>query len=145
MPFSIRPYRRLPLIYFLGLWSIIALLVLSSGPAYAEWVQFDKTKDRMTTYVDPDSIRRKGDLVKMWYLTNYSAIRGRGGNSYLSTKIQAEYDCTEERFRILAGMQFSGNMGSGESVNTESGEGNWEPVPPASMAQRLWKVACGKE
>jgi len=54
MPLTIRPYRRLPvhcsvtynagpflklpLAYLSGFWSLITLLVLSSGPAYAEWV-----------------------------------------------------------------------------------------------------------
>jgi hypothetical protein len=36
MPFSIRPLRHLPLTYLLGFGSLITLLVLSSGPAYAE-------------------------------------------------------------------------------------------------------------
>lgn len=38
MRFAIRPYCRLPLIYCLGFWALITLLVLSSEPAYAEWV-----------------------------------------------------------------------------------------------------------
>ncbi len=54
MPFTLLPYRRfpvhcafmynagpfvtLPLAYFLGLWSLITLLYLSSVQAYAEWV-----------------------------------------------------------------------------------------------------------
>ena len=37
MRFSIRPFRRFPLTYFSGFWLLITLLVLSSGPAYAEW------------------------------------------------------------------------------------------------------------
>jgi hypothetical protein len=138
MPFHIRSFLTLSLI-------LITLLVLRSGPASAEWVVLGDNKAGMTEYVNPDTIRRNGNLVKMWYLTNYGNIRGRDGNSYLSNKIQAEYDCTEERFRILAVTQFSGNMGSGESVNTESGEGTWEPVAPESFAESLWKYACGKE
>ena len=47
MPFSIRPARHLPLAYCLGFWSshrsirllVITLLLLSSVPAYREWVQ----------------------------------------------------------------------------------------------------------
>jgi len=140
MPFHIRPFLTLPLAF----WFLITLLVLSTAPAYAEWVKIGESQGGSTVYVDPDTVRRNGELVKMWYLTNYSAIHGRGDNSYLSTKIQAEYDCTEERFRILAVTQFSGNMGSGESVHTESDEGNWEPVSPKSTAQALWKYACGK-
>ena len=47
MPFTLRPYGRLPLAYCLGFWSshrsirllVMTLLVLSSVPAYREWVQ----------------------------------------------------------------------------------------------------------
>jgi len=43
MPFSLRPFRRfpvhkLPLAYISGFWLLTTLLVLSSSPAYAEWV-----------------------------------------------------------------------------------------------------------
>ena len=38
---------------------LIALLVLSSGPAYAEWVAIGSADDGMTAYVDPDTIRGK--------------------------------------------------------------------------------------
>ena len=47
---------------------LIALLVLSSGPAYAEWVAIGSTDDGMTAYADPDTIRRKEEMVKMWVL-----------------------------------------------------------------------------
>jgi hypothetical protein len=40
MPFSIRPFPvsflKLPLAYISGFWLLITLLVLSSGPTYAE-------------------------------------------------------------------------------------------------------------
>ena len=48
MPFSIPPYRRLPLTYFLGFTLLTTLLVLSSSPAYAEWVLVDKGEDGTT-------------------------------------------------------------------------------------------------
>jgi surface-adhesin protein E len=35
---------------------------------------------------------------------------------YLSGTSHREFDCTEERVRLLALMVFSGNMGSGEVV-----------------------------
>ena len=49
---------------------LITLLVLSNGPAYAEWteVTFVESKGGYTAYADPAIIRRKGALVKMWQL-----------------------------------------------------------------------------
>jgi hypothetical protein len=98
MPFSIRPHRRLPVNYsvtynagaflklsaafFLGLVSLITLLVLTSGSAEAEWMSITKTEEGTTVYADPDTIRRKGDLVKMWELYDFKIIRTVAGDSY---------------------------------------------------------------
>ena len=58
----------LPLAIFSGFWSLIAVLFLSSAPAYAEWVAVEKDyllPGLQTVYVEPDTIRREGDLVTM--------------------------------------------------------------------------------
>jgi len=44
MPVSIRPFHHLPVSYFWGFWSLIILLFLGSGLAYAEWVLISFTK-----------------------------------------------------------------------------------------------------
>jgi hypothetical protein len=71
MPVSIR--HKLPLACLLVFWLLITLLVLNSSPAYAEWVwiSFTKSEGGYDVYADPDTIRRKGDLVKMWVLYDY--------------------------------------------------------------------------
>jgi len=146
MPFSIRPYRRLSLTYFLGFWSLIILLVLSSGPAYAEWVAIGGNDQiGMTTYVDRATIRRNSNLVKIWQLNDFKTVQTVEGNSFLSTKKQRQFNCAEERTRILAATQFSGNMGNGEVVWVNSNEQKWEPVVPGSIGQTLWEFACGKK
>jgi hypothetical protein len=125
---------------------LIALLVLSSGPAYAEWVEIGTTDDGMTVYADPDTIRRKGELVKMWALYDFKNIHTVEGKSYLSYKVQREYVCAEERTRYLAFTFFSGNMGSGKVVPTTSDEQQKsEPVQPDSISFTLFKAACAKQ
>lgn len=144
MPISIRPYRCLPLAYFSAFWLLITLLA-SSGPAYAEWVHVGTTDNGMTGYADPDSIRRNGELVKMWSLYDFKIVQYVLGVAFLSSKGQIEYDCKEERLRGLAVAEFSGNMGKGTVVYTDSSEGTWIPVTPQGVVQALWKVACGKK
>lgn len=53
-------------------------------------------------YVDPDTIRRNGDLVKMWHLSNRKTMEWYG-----FIKSQREYDCVEARRRLLAVSIFS--------------------------------------
>jgi hypothetical protein len=58
---------------------LITLLVLSSGPAYAEWVAVEKNyllPGRQTVYVDPVTIRREGNLVTLWQLTDFKWMHG---------------------------------------------------------------------
>ena len=126
---------------------LIALLVLSSGPAYAEWVSVGgyESQGGYTAYVDPDTIRRKGDLVKLWRLINFKTTQTVAGDSFLSVKEQTEFDCTEGRMRGLALAAFSGNSGTGDVVYSQSVEQKWEPVFPGSVGQDMWKVACGKK
>jgi surface-adhesin protein E len=160
MPFSIRPHRRFPVrcsstdnsrllltlsmacIFAFGL--LFTLLLLSREPAYAEWVAIGDNNGGMTIYVNPDTIHRKGDLVMIWFLNDFSTARAMDANRYLSNKTQAEFDCAKERFRLLAFSDFSGNMGHGEVVHSISGESKLGPVPQDSIAESLWKFACDK-
>jgi len=161
MPFAIRPYRRflvpcaapnnaspflgLPLAYCLGLWLLITLLVLSSGPAYAEWMSLGASDSGTTVYADPATMRREGDLVKMLVLFDFKTKQTKADFSYSSAKAQMEYDCAEQRFEGLAVMYFSDNMGNGKVLDRSSGKGKWLRISPGSLDQSLWKLACGKK
>jgi hypothetical protein len=125
---------------------VITLLVLSSSPAYAEWIKVsDSDEAGMTVYVDPATIRRNRNLVKMWQFYDYKTVQTVAGIGFLTVKEQWEFDCAEERRRVLALTEFSGNMGSGTVVYTNSEVGKWQPVAPSSIGQLLWKFACGKK
>lgn len=170
MLFTIRPYRRFPVqcfvtynaVPFLKLrlayrsvcLSLIALLLLSSGSAYGEWVKAigDGEKEvagepvKYTMYIDPDTIRTKESLVKRWELFDFNRVQTFGGKSYLSKTLLAEYDCAEEQHRFLAVAYYSLEMGQGVVVyKNEHQPSRWMPVMPDTVGQALWKLACGKK
>jgi hypothetical protein len=124
---------------------LITFLLLSSGPAYAEWVLHGESESGTTVYADPATMHREGNLVKMEVLFDFKTIQTNAGVSYLSAKAQMEYDCAEQRFEGLEVIYFSGNMGSGNLLDRSSAKGKWLPVSPSSLDQALWKVACGKK
>jgi len=125
---------------------LITLLVLSNSPAYAEWVSIEKIDGAgLTAYADPDTIRRKGELVKMWSLFDFQIMQYVEGIPSLSKKGQSEYDCAEERLRLLALVEYSGNMGKGKVVYTDSIEQPWKPVVPRGVDHVLWTVSCSKK
>ena len=139
----------MPLAYFSGFWSLITLLFLSTVPAYAEWVAVEKDyllPGLQTVYVDPDTIRREGNLVTMWQLIGFKTRQGnRSPGRFLSTKTHKQIDRAEERLRLLAFTEFSRRMGTGIAANGYVDKDNWLPVKPDSINHALWEVACGKE
>jgi len=121
------------------------MLLATAGAASAEWT-IAGGNDNYIIYVDRATIRRNGNLVKMWSLKDLKTLRKIGdGESYLSDKGQHEYDCKEEKMRLLAFTYFSGQMGSGKVVLSDSDPGKWSPIEPGSVAEALWKIACGKK
>ena len=141
MPLPMSLSGRLPLAYVS---SFITFLVLSSGHAYAEWTAIGSSESLggYTVYVDPGTIRRNGDLVKVWALTDYTTRQTVADRSFLSSKAQNEFDCAEERQRELAVTWFSGNMGNGNGVWTNIDETMWRPLAPGSVGQGMWDFAC---
>ena len=120
------------------------LLALAGTAALAEWEDVGAT-DGFTVYVDRSTIRRSGSLVKMWRLLDYKTIQtSASGGSYLSSKSQREYDCKEELGRNRFTSWYSEKMGDGSLSRSDNNIGEWEPIPPDTVAERLWKIACGK-
>jgi hypothetical protein len=155
MSFSIRLYRRLPRQCFMTMpyggnrmtrLLLLTLFLLSSGPANAEWVLVSVVDQAgVTIYVDPGTIHHKGDLVEVLELIDYKTMQTVKGTSFLSAKVQREYDCAGDRHRTLALTRLSGKMGTGEAILADSDQPKWEPVDPGTIAKRLWKVACNKQ
>jgi hypothetical protein len=162
MPFSLHPFRRFPvqcsvtynagpflkllLAYFSGFWSLITLLMLGSGPVYAELVRVSgDNQGKMAAYVDLSTIRRKAGVVEMWELWDFKDRQASASGSFLSSKTQRGYDCAGKRRRRLAGSWFSGHMEKGKLLYSDSHKSEWVPVEPDSMHQTLWKFACSKK
>jgi hypothetical protein len=142
--------HKQPLAYFVGFCPLVTFLLLSTVPAYAEWVAIEKdylVPGRETVYVDPDSISREGNLVTIWQLIDFKWMQGnpRGPSRYLSTKTQKQFDCADKRLRLLAFTEFSRGMGTGIPRDGYVDKDNWLPVEAESMSDALWEVACGKE
>jgi hypothetical protein len=111
---------------------LITLLMLSSGPAVADWMSLGESDSGTTVYADLATMRPEAGLVKVWVLFDFKTIRTKEGVSYLSAKAHMGYDCAEQRYEGLEVMYFSG-------------KGKWLRIPPDSLDLSLWKLACGKK
>ncbi len=151
----------------LSLW-ILLLLASCGDPSYQVrqlqgygeippgeiWVAVDsayQSPSRQIVYYDPKTIRRDGDRVTLWQLTDYRWMQGNapfgtfmmGPHRFLSTKTHKEFDCVRNTVQLLASSEFSRHMGTGiqNAVLVEQGYGR--PVEPGSINQALWGAACG--
>ena len=66
-----------------------------------------------------------------------------GANRILPARRKVNRLCTK-RHRTLVDTEFSSIMGLGNIVYSESPPGDWASITPQSLAQKLWKFACGK-
>ena len=134
--------------FFTILWSLLAVIFLMSAPAHAEWrlVSYAAGSGGFIIYVDPASVLRQGDLVKMLVLYDFRFVQAIQGRSYLSATWQQEFDCAEHRSRQLSYKYHSDNMGNGKVMLAGDDEGNkWSPVAPNSAAAILWNIGCDKK
>ena len=123
----------------------IALLMLSSGPAYAELVAVAKTADNATIYIDTETISRNGELVELWFIFDYKRPRRLDSDVYyLSMKRHYQYDCASEYSRLLATTFFLSNMGKGHVLDDIVKEDKWRDVPPDGAGRTMMESACKK-
>ena len=120
------------------------LLTLAAAPAWAGWVKVSVT-DEHTTYIDPATIEKDGNLRRFWQvydLKQRGAALGEMSRRYLS-----EYDCKEERFRRLSMSFHSDQMAGGRVLNSGNEPGKWndiKPRVPPSPAQTIMRFVCAK-
>ena len=121
---------------------------MSSLPAYGAWVEVSIDAEAgQTVYIDPESIRRRGDIAEMWALYDSQTAQPAVGKSYLSRKVQTEYDCTQNMKRMVSVTEYSGNMGSGNVVFMSSSlftTARWMPAH-SGPGQTLLQIACRKK
>jgi hypothetical protein len=73
--------------------NLMMLLAVVSNFAVAGWVEVGGN-ETATTFADPATIRKAGNMVEMWHLVDYTKARGiEGIRPYLSMKARDEYDC----------------------------------------------------
>lgn len=98
----------------------LAALMLFPGMASAKWVKFETGRDesgriRDITYVNPDSVQRKGNLVRVTILTDFVKPHSlmTGGAKSKSWVWVKDYDCRKRLHRYAKVAHFPANMAQG--------------------------------
>jgi hypothetical protein len=118
----------------------LVCLMMLAGSAWAEWVIYT-WNDEATFYYDPATIRKEGNMRRAWELTD---LRKRGRSGEMSRRIRMEYDCKQERNRLLSISGLSEPMAGGKVLSTEGEEAQWDAIAPGTVAEIMLEIVCAK-
>lgn len=120
-----------------------ALTVVLCGTASAEWVRTGGTH-KYDGYVDLATIGQPDKNVTLWTLRDFTVTRQVARGPYRSVKTKKQYDCRNNRSRILFSRYYAEQMGKGRLVYQGKGTKQWAKVAPGSDGEAEWKIACRK-
>jgi len=116
------------------------LLLLAAGPAWAEWVLIDES-EYANTYVDPATIKKDGYVRRAWVLHSRKSPDKDGDLSYKGLE---EFDCKQEKGRVLQVDYFSGKMGTGRRTGSSNRPEDWGYFAPDSAGGTMLKFLCSR-
>jgi len=121
--------------------ALLVLSLLSVITVHAAWEKVSENS-RSINYIDKTTIRKDGDLRKVWRLSD---LKQREMTGEMSVRIRVEHDCKEDRFRYLYISNHSEAMAGGEIIHQGNKEDkDWSEVPPETLSAAVHKIVCAK-
>lgn len=123
---------------------LVLVVLLVPALAQAEWVKLASAGEgEVTVYVDPDSIKREGNVVEFSTLFDYATVRTLSGAPFQSATMQGEIDCAGKQSRTLAVSSHSEPMAGGHIVSTATGGYvPWTAIDPQGIVAAIFKFVC---
>lgn len=115
------------------------LLSMFSINASADWKAIAISSVNTKVYYDPSALKQYGDNKKLWILIDLPSIQS---NNAKSQKEYIEYDCNDERMKILQINYFSELKGEGVSVETDTDEWAWRYIMPNTIDLMILNRIC---
>lgn len=119
--------------------TIAALAMAISFGAQAEWTKVTESTDGNTHYLDFATIKKTQHGYRVWVMQDYQT---KGKNGDLSAAGLQEFDCKDERSRVLQVRYFYGHIGEGGISSSEDDLTQWSYPMPGSIAETLLKAVC---
>jgi hypothetical protein len=110
-------------------------LLLFSINGYCEWTKV-LTGNSSVHYVDFSTIKKTGAYLRVWDLIDYEDKTSEIGLS--------DYDCDQERTRIISITKYSGPMVTGTSRSLTTKTPEWVYEIPNTTGHLMLKRVCRK-
>ena len=122
---------------------LVSLLILIALPAWASWEFVVETESGTQVFLDFQTVRREGNRVKVWQLTNYPKPQNTpSGLEIFSLRTRYEFDCKDETSRMLAITAFPEQYARGKELGHEGESNKWEHIAPRSTHSEILKKVC---
>ena len=118
---------------------VLFSLLLVAGSACAEWERVAVNTDGTTAYVDPATIQKTGELVRVSELQD---LKERSPDGGMSVPLRNEYDCGARKYRNIVLAEYSEPMAKGNTVALDNSPDDWHEVVPRTVAQLVLDIAC---
>jgi len=116
-------------------------LMMLAGSALADWGQY-ASADGSDFFFDPYTVRKDGRFSKVWAITNLPRRNMDGVSSY---RMRKEFDCPNERFRILFISSHTQKLAKGKTLeHSDEPDEAWSEIPPHSSVRILHALVWAK-
>ena len=117
---------------------LVVCMLFVTGSAWADWVNVGESAGN-NFYIDPSTIRKDGDLRKVWGIQDLSK---RDLDGEMSRRYREEYDCKAARKRFLSATTHSEPMAAGSTLVSTNEASAWIEVRPNTVADDILKLVC---
>ena len=90
------------------------LLLLAATSARADWVKVGEN-DGVVVYVDPATLEKRGDVRRIWTLTD---VKWSRGDDVVSFRTLDDFNCKEARRRTVFRVSYAGPMATGKVIDS---------------------------
>ena len=102
------------------------------------WMKATEGADGTVFYIDRDSIKKEGALIRVWELQD---LKAKGPLEEKSRRVLVEYDSKNEKRRVLSFSFHGESMGAGVTLKSDQTPGKWTMVVPNTTAAVVFQVA----
>lgn len=120
--------------------TLLLALLLATSSAWAGWVLVAQNDD-IDFYIDPKTIRKDGNFVRVWEIQD---LKQRAKDGELSRRMRLEYDCKQERQRALSYSTHSEPMARGKTILSFTPPSEWVEIPPNTSVEFSLKIVCAR-
>ena len=118
---------------------LATLLILCAGPVWAEWFQYGDSGSSKY-FIDPSTIRGT-TLEKAWTKVENETPDEDG---WLSVRRLIEFDCSDEKERLLQFSAFDGPNLTGRVLEAHTyRDSEWVYAAPGTIAASGIEIVCG--